>query len=148
MKVNVMMLEPIPERSKKDPGTISRLKDRKIMDAELSWNVREFEEAARLFKEAAELCFDTGEFELAIQLLDKGEAARNHKPFESNLSYEKHVTTLDARLTKAMANNDTKQARNILKQMIAIAEQSRDIELLKACKKATITFNKCVQAGN
>ncbi|HME54938.1 MAG TPA: hypothetical protein VKM55_22220 [Candidatus Lokiarchaeia archaeon] len=117
--------------------TLENLKRRKETEAEMAVQEGNYTDAARLFKEIAEIYFGLEEFDTALRYLDKEEDAKYHATHEgeSSGSYVKYLMPLQIKAEAALAKGNINQAKNFLYQLIAIAEQFRLIDLVKAYKK-------------
>lgn len=117
--------------------TIENTKRRKEAEAEAAIQEGNYAYAAILFKELADIYFTLEEFDIALRYLDKEEDMKYHTNHQGNISgiYVKYLIPLQVKVEASINNGNINQAKNLLNQLIAIAEQFRLIELIKAYKK-------------
>jgi hypothetical protein len=118
----------------KQQDECSRFKALQIARAETALHDGNFEVAEQAFKEAADLCFDTGEIDVAMRLLDRIEDARQHKQVGRAI-FAGYLASLQVKVDKAMTAGKPGQARDLLKQMLAIAVQSRDVDTINGIQE-------------
>jgi hypothetical protein len=107
---------------------------RKIALAEQATGEGKLETAARAYKEAAEASFELGDFEGAMKLLDRHEeACKQRVAMGSRIAV--YIADLQKKVDHAINLAKYGQARDLLKQMLAIAEQGRDVPSIKAIKQ-------------
>jgi len=116
--------------------TFEKIKRLKEAEAELAIQDGRYTDAARLFKELAELHFGIEEFETALRYLDKEEDAKYHATHEGENPglQAKYLLPLQAKVEVALNKGNINQAKNLLNQLIAIAEQLRLIDIVKRYK--------------
>ncbi len=129
-----MIIEKPSDERHIDDAELASIIRRKIAVAEEASGERNFEGAARAFKEAAEASFALGDFEEAMRLLDRQEDASN-KRTAMGPRIESYISALQVKVDKATKAGKHAQARDLLKQMLAIAEHGRDVPAVKAIKQ-------------
>ncbi len=94
----------------------------------------DFVTAASAFKEAAVASFELGDVEGAMRLLDSHEDASKQQ-VAAGPRIAKYLNALQLKVNQAMKADKHGQARDLLMQMLAIAEQGRDPPAIKAIKE-------------
>jgi hypothetical protein len=125
-----MMTKSLTMVNAKQQDERSRYVALQIARAEATLHEGNFDGAEQAFKEAADMCFDTGEIDVAMHLLDRIEDARQHKQ-AGKASFAGYLASLQEKVDKAITAGKPGQARDLLKQMLAIAVQSRDVDTIK-----------------
>jgi tetratricopeptide (TPR) repeat protein len=123
---------------------------KKEAEAEMAIQDGNYADAARLFKELAEIYFGLEEFDIALRCLDKEEDAKFHASHQGETSglYVKYLMPLQVKAETAMAKGNINQAKDFLNQLIAIAEQFRLIDFVKAYKKKLMDVSTSLGSGS
>jgi tetratricopeptide (TPR) repeat protein len=111
------------------------IREKKMKDAEDALVKGEFEEAAKLFKEIASICFELEEFDIGMELVNKAEKLLL---FEFDEDFDKSSRTLISlqdQASKAFRRQEYQESIKILKKMVAIAENKKDPVLVKNYKE-------------
>nr|MDO8115329.1 hypothetical protein [Candidatus Sigynarchaeota archaeon] len=129
-----MLIEPTPEKNRAE---LVRLKNLKLAEARAAWDASDFVNASAIFKDLADICFNLDEFELAMQCLDKEELANKLKSNPAAMAgkFGKYLVPLREKVILALHDRKFDQARCLVNQMLAIAEQAHDIVLIKNYKQ-------------
>ncbi len=133
-----MIIEKPSDERHIDDEELASIMRRKIALAEQASQEADFEGAAQAFKEAAEASFELGDIEGAMRLLDRQEDVSKLREMAGS-RVAKYIVALQIKVNQAMKAAKHDQARDLLKQMLAIAEQVRDIPAVKAIKQQ-LTF--------
>jgi len=129
-----MIIEKQSNDKKIDDAQLESIIQHLVEQAEDAMQRGDFEGAARAFKEAAVASFELGKIEDAMRLLDRQESA-NRQQVSAGPRIAKYLIALQVKVNKALESSNHGQARDLLKQMLAIAEQSRDITAIKGIKQ-------------
>ncbi|MBN2152500.1 MAG: hypothetical protein JW839_13695 [Candidatus Lokiarchaeota archaeon] len=130
----MMVIEtPYNEKHTSD-ARLENLVRRNMALAEDAMQRGDFEGASNAFKEAAVASFELGNVEVAMRLLDRQEDA-SRQQVAAGPRIAKYLNGLQIRVNQALQAGKHGQARDLLKQMLAIAEQVRDLPAVKAIKQ-------------
>jgi hypothetical protein len=132
-----MIIEKPSDERHIDDAELSSMIQSKIALAEQASREGDFERAAQAFKEAAETSFELGDIEGAMRLLDRHEEVSKLREIAGS-RVAKYIVALQVKVNQAIKAAKHDQARDLLKQMLAIAEQVRDIPAIKAIKQQLV----------
>ncbi|MEX2681286.1 MAG: hypothetical protein Q6373_006780 [Candidatus Sigynarchaeota archaeon] len=132
-----MIIEKQANEKKFDDVELERMVKDMVKQADDAMQRGDFEGAARAFKEAAVASFELGKIEEAMQLLDRQENA-SRQQVAAGPRIAKYLIALQVKVNNALESGKHGQARDLLKQMLAIAEQARDIPAIKSIKQQLV----------
>ncbi len=133
-EVSMLIIEKSSNERNIDDAELKVIIRHKITLAEHAMEDGDFQTATREFKDAAAASFELGDFETAMLLLDRHEAASKQRVVEGS-RITVYLADLEKKVDQAMKLSRYGQARDFLKQMLAIAEQGRDVPAIKAIKQ-------------
>jgi hypothetical protein len=129
-----MILEKKSDEKHIDDAELASIIQGKIAMAEQVALEGDFEGAAKAFKDAAEASFELGDIEGAMRLLDRHEDASKQR-VATGSRIENYLADLQTKVDHAIKVAKHGHARDLLKQMLAIAEQGHDVPAVKATKQ-------------
>ncbi|NMC04217.1 MAG: hypothetical protein GYA24_03350 [Candidatus Lokiarchaeota archaeon] len=140
-----MIIEKPSDEKYIDDDELKSIIRRKIALAEQFMVEGRFDAAAQAFKEAAETSFELGEIEEAMRLLDRREDALKQRSMPGS-RIGNYLHALQVEVDASMKAGKLPRARDLLKQMQAIAEQGRDIPAIKAIKRQLTELQASTQS--
>nr|MDO8115893.1 hypothetical protein [Candidatus Sigynarchaeota archaeon] len=133
LEVIATFIEPVLTHEKKKPRDNNR-KDDLLKDAALAMSSNELQRASEIFHQLAIICFEQEQFDEGMDFIIRAEDAKTGivaEPFEAGnhgkkRGYKEHLADLQGKAIIFFERAEYDKVKNILKQMVAMAEQIRD----------------------
>lgn len=140
----MMMEKPAIRDKKEERWKLNRKREKMVNQVEGAISNGNLRFAAKICKEIADICFELGDFEIGLKFIEQRERITTTIKDDAGevAKYRYHLENLQEKALKAFFTKDFKRAKNLIKQMLAIAEAIGNIQLIKNYKKNLKKVNK------
>ncbi|MFX0098545.1 MAG: hypothetical protein ACFFCS_03120 [Candidatus Hodarchaeota archaeon] len=126
-----MYMKPEVVKKKKFSNISELIREKKVKEAEEALINGDFDRAAKILKEIANICFDREEFDLGMELVESAEKLMLYE-FDENFDKASRILiSLQDQASKAFSQQRYDDSVIILKKMLAIAKRKKDPILVK-----------------